>query len=56
MQAVQMAEQRENRANMIKGLDSISKLEGFMIERTEVRQGPLDTLSAEQLQAMIEFG
>lgn len=55
MTAVRLSEQREDRANMIKALDSIAKLEGYMIDRVETRTGPLDQMSAADLQMMIEF-
>ncbi len=46
--AVRMAEEREDRANLIKALDSIAKLEGFMVDRVEQRTGPLDDFSVGQ--------
>src|SRR3712207_4512424 len=39
--AVRMAEEREDRANLNKALDSIAKLEGSMVGRAEQRTGPL---------------
>jgi hypothetical protein len=36
-------------------VNSIAKLRGYMVERTETRTGPLDALSAQQLEAMVRF-
>lgn len=55
MLAIRMAREREDRGNMIKGLDSVAKLEGLMIDRQEVRQGPIDALTPDQLGALVEW-
>lgn len=55
VRAIRMSEECGDRQSMISGLSAVAKLKGYLVDRTEVRQGPLDALSAEQLQAMIEF-
>ena len=42
-----MAEQRDDRAKMLNGLDSMAKLQGLKVERTETRKGPLYALTAD---------
>ena len=55
MQAIRMAREREDRSSMIKGLDSIAKLRGYMIDRVEQRSGPLDAYSPDDLALVIEL-
>jgi hypothetical protein len=55
MAAVRMSEIANDRSNLIKGVEALAKLEGYMIDRTEIRSGPLDGLSASQLQTLIAF-
>ena len=55
MLAVRLAEEREDRANLVKALDSIAKMEGFIMDRVEQRSGPLDSYTADDLALVIEL-
>ncbi len=55
MLAVRLSEEREDRANLVKALDSIAKVEGHWVDRTETGSGPLDAYNADDLRLVIEL-